>query len=410
MSSIGYHLDVALHLLNAGMVFNVTFMEGQPVMMETTRDGKGVTITVRDFMHDPRHAAKFSDVDRAFVESERAIVSREVMHDFAKLVMGEGWDQSIGAEPLHGRIKIGSSNPMRCSLFLFSSQDGAHKQDGLAHDILSAEETAFASGYRGRLGCAVRILPTGPRNLADLGIQQAAKAVADVKGGLVLAVGSPGVGKSTTAAAYIEHVNRTRSGSIVTAENPIEVPIVSDKSVVSQREVGVNVASVAMALRDAERNFAHSALVGEIQTRQDELDTFNAARHGMFVVATSFANNAVDAVKTLASSIDKEGSDGADLVASTVLAVIFQVRLPSTAAGCWEFAYESLVVHDNEEVMDLIRRREWKALQIHVSQDKDSSLNGALANLVRQKKVRREQALVQAYDKREAAQLLGGLE
>lgn len=396
---IGYHVDVALSLLNAGMVFNVTLMEGSPVMLETTHDGHAVTVSVDDFL--ATHPQNFDQLEIEFARGAEALLTREQLLELADLVLDKDWPQQIGAQALHGTLELGGDrNPMRCSFFLFTSAQRA--------DLTTQAPEAFGSGFSGRLGCAMRILPTAPMQLADLGFGQHAKSVADVKGGLVLAVGSPGVGKSTTAAAYIDHVNRTRSGSIVTAESPIEVPIHSQSSVVSQREVGVNVASVALALRDAERNFAHSVLVGEIQTRQDELDTFAAARHGMFVVATSFANNATDAVKTLTASLDREGVDGADLVASTLLAVVYQVRLPSTTDGKWEFAYETLVVHDNEPVMTLIRKKDWKALQVRVSEDRQSSLNGSLAQLVRGKRIRREYALMQAYDKKEIAQLLGG--
>jgi len=400
MSGVGLHIDVALNLLNAGAVFNVTMMEGNPVMLESTRDGHAVTESVRDFVVASK--GSFSEEIVAFCESDESVLDRARMVELAALALEKGWDALIGAAPLHGTLTIGARNPLRCSFFLFGHGGGAGHNDDAAEAV-----PVYSSGFSGRLGCAMRILPTGPTQLALLNLSQHARSVADVKSGLVLAVGAPGAGKSTTAGAYIEHVNCTRSGSIVTAEAPIEVPFTSKKSIVSQREVGINVASVALALRDAERNFAHSALVGEIQTPQDELDAFMAARHGMFVVATSFANSATDAVKTLASALDRESMDGADLAASTLLAVIYQVRLPSTHNGRWEFAYECLVVHDNEPVQNFIRQRDWRGLQAHVSADTEISLNGALTRLVRQQKIHREYALMQAYDKKGAAPLIG---
>jgi twitching motility protein PilT len=396
MGGISYHVDLALNLLNAGSVFNVTLMEGNKVMLETTQDGQPVTVSCQDFVANNK--GKFSDAEVLFSTSTESAVTRDQMFELANWVLGKSWDHAIGANALHGTLEIGVRNPLRCSFFLFST--GGSKRSSTP----ASEMQKFPSGYAGRLGCAMRILPTAPKDLAELGIHQRAKSVADVKGGLVLVVGSPGVGKSTTAAAFVEHVNRTRSGSIVTAESPIEVPFVSKKSVVSQREVGVNVASVALALRDAERNFAHTAFIGEIQTRTDELETFAAARHGMFVVATTFGNSATDAVKTLTAAVDSQGADGADLVATTLLAVIYQVRLPSTRNGEWEFAYESLVVHDEEEVAELIRTRNWVGLQNYVSDRQEISLNGSLAQLVRTSRILREHALVQSYDKKDIAQ------
>jgi len=407
MSGISYHLDLALSLLNAGMVFNVTFMEGHKVMMETTRKGQAATITVEDFVK--AHEDRFSETERAFISGVDAIVTRQMMVDLADKVLTDEWTKKIGGESLHGTLEIPERNPMRCSFFLFTNTDWANRAEAKATDIKQLESGSFESGYSGRLGCAVRILPTQPLKLDQLRIGQAAVSMADVKSGLVLVVGAPGVGKSTTAAAYVDHVNSTRSGTIVTAEQPIEVPFTSKASIVTQREVGINVGSVEMALRDAERNFAHTAFVGEIQTLKDEMDTFAAARHGLFVVATSFANNAVDGVKTLVTNIDRMGSDGADLASGTLLAVIYQVRLPGIEDGQWEFAYESVVVHNNEEVIDRIRKRDWPGLQGLVNGDENCSLSGSLAALVREKKVRREQALMNAYDKAGASALLQGM-
>lgn len=397
-ASIGFHVDLALSLLNAGMVFNVMFMEGQPVSLETTFDGHAVTLTVPEYVQ--RHPQAFAEEERAFCAGLENRLTRRQMLDFADMVLEQDWQQRVGAQPLHGTLTIGERNPMRCSFFLFTAT--------AAESVARAVEpsTVFASGFRGHLGCAVRILPTAPLRLSDLRLSQDAVSVADAKGGLLLVVGSTGVGKSTTAAAYIDHVNATRAGTIVTAEDPIEVPIRSRASVVTQREVGQNVASVRMALRDAERNFAHSAFVGEIRTTEEESDTFAAARKGLFVVATSFANHAVEAVKTLVANVDASGSDGADLVASTLLAVIYQVRLPAIEAGQWEFAYESLVVQNDREVRGLVGRRDWPGLFGKVAEHPHASLSGSLAELVRTGRVRRENALMHAYDKERLVQLL----
>lgn len=400
-----YHLQLALRLLDSGQVFNVTFMEGQPVMMETTEDGHAVTIEVLEYMQ--RNRENFNAAEWAFAQGEERIVRREGMVELASMIT-PSWAEIIGAKPLHGTLRMPGCNPMRCSFFLFTNEAHAPDTDtSHAKRITPPEEQRLASGYSGRLGCAVRILPKAPMTLDALRINQLTRSVADAKGGLVLITGSPGVGKSTTAAAFIEHVNRTRSGTIVTAESPVEVPFVSKSSVVTQREVGVNVVSVSVALRDAERNFAHSALVGEIQTQQDQLDTFNAARHGMFVVTTAFSSRAAEAVKMLVTDLDRDGVDGADLVSSTLQAVIHQVRLPSLSAGRWAFAYESIVVSGQKEIAALVRARDWIGLQETVTKDDSASMNGSLAALVRSKAVLLESAMAHAYDKSGLSALVG---
>lgn len=397
---ITFHIEMALKLLNIGAAFNVTFLEGQQVYIETTMEGYAKTITMRDFVE--AHFSSFDESDVQFVRGTEAVLTREHMEDLANMVVPD-WRHTIGREALHGGLKIPDRNPMRCSFFLFD--DGEVEHVSAAQALAAPSRVVLPSGFRGRLGCAVRILPTKPFTLDDLRLPQLVKSVADVKGGLLLVVGPPGVGKSTTAASFVQHRNQNLAGSIVTCEAPIEVPLRAAASSITQRELGVNVASVQLALKDAERNFAHTMFIGEIQSQADQVDTFNAAKHGMFVVATAFSHSATDAVKALVADIDQTGANGADLVSSTLLAVIFQARLPSKRQGKWEFAYECLVVHDQPQVMRLIAERDFVRIQSDLTADRRLSLNGSLAELVRQGRVLEEVALVQAYNKVEASEL-----
>lgn len=389
---LGFHLDLALALLGAGQVFNVTFLAGQPALVETTLEGRAVTMPVPKFVSD--HSESFSEAERVFANASNPIVSARHIADLAEMVV-PSWRRLIGSEPVQGTLKIPGRNPMRCSFFLFS--DVGRERTGEGSQVV--ENTTYESQYSGLLGCAIRILPTEPMSLSQIRLPVKARAAADSGGGLVLISGAPGVGKSTTAAAFVDYANRKRSGTIVTAEAPIEVPIPSQRSIVSQREIGVNVRSVAQAVRDAERNFAHTVLVGEIQTLEEESAAFQAARHGLFVVATGFSSNAVDAVKTMAMNLDRAGMNGADLVASTLLASIYQVRMPSTTAGKWEFAYESLALRDDPEAQSLVRKRDWEGLQAYVDADTSQSLNASIAQLVSGKLVRPDSGVTASYSK-----------
>lgn len=391
------HITLALKLLDTGAVFNVTFMQGEPVRIETTQGGVAVTITVGDYVQ--RHANQFSQEDLIFATSPLAVLTRHEVVELANAA-APAWRSQLGKAPVHGTLRLPGQNPMRCCFFLSSSSVSQSASTPSEPQVFEKdEEIALESGFSGRLGCAVRILPKKPYTLDSLRLPAQARTAADAKGGLVLVVGSPGVGKSSTGGAFFDHRNDYLSGTIGSVENPIEVNFPPKKSNVIQLEIGVNVRDVATALQGFQRQFVHSVFIGEAQTLEDRMDAFAAARAGMFVVATSFANSAVDAIKSLVADLDRSGVEGPELAASTVLLIIFQVRLPSTRAGQWEFAYESLPVYQVDEIQKCIKEKDWLGLQTRINASQNLSLNSSLAQLHQRGLVHKEAASVVAYDK-----------
>src|SRR5918911_4160595 len=93
---------------------------------------------------------------------------------------------------------------------------------------------------RGTVGIVVRVIPDHTRNTTELGLPPVIERIADEQRGLILVTGTTGSGKSTTLAAMIDHINRTRGGHIVTIEDPIEFLHSDRSSIINQREVGVD--------------------------------------------------------------------------------------------------------------------------------------------------------------------------
>ena len=121
---------------------------------------------------------------------------------------------------------------------------------------------------RGAVGIVVRVIPDNTRSTSELGLPPVIDRVADEQRGLILVTGSTGSGKSTTLAAMIDRINSTRSGHIVTIEDPIEFLHRDKRSFVTQREIDVDTRSFAEALRGALRQDPDVILVGEMRDHE----------------------------------------------------------------------------------------------------------------------------------------------
>src|SRR5438105_14705699 len=121
---------------------------------------------------------------------------------------------------------------------------------------------------RGTIGMVLRVIPMQIRTIAELGLPSVLKKIAEEERGLVLVTGATGSGKSTTLAAMIDYINKTRSAHVMTVEDPIEFLHRDNKSIVNQREVAVDTRSFAHALRSALRQDPAVILVAEMRDLQ----------------------------------------------------------------------------------------------------------------------------------------------
>jgi len=145
---------------------------------------------------------------------------------------------------------------------------------------------------RGNVGMVLRFITTELPNLKDLGMPPELSDLVMLRRGLLLMVGASGSGKSTTLAAMIDHRNRHSASHIVTIEDPIEFLHSNHKSIVNQREVGLDTHSYAAALRSAMREAPDVILIGEIRDRETMQAALDLAGTGHLAIATLHANNA----------------------------------------------------------------------------------------------------------------------
>jgi twitching motility protein PilT len=157
------------------------------------------------------------------------------------------------------------------------------------------------NAFRQRGWCSIvcRAIPVSIRTIDDLELPPVIRELAEEERGIVLLTGTTGSGKSTTLAAMIDHINSTRHRHIVTIEDPIEFLHQDKKSVINQREVGVDTASFKRALRRVLRQDPDVILIGEMRDEETVQTALSAAETGHLVFSTVHTVDAPETVNRL---------------------------------------------------------------------------------------------------------------
>ncbi|KKQ27721.1 MAG: PilT [Candidatus Magasanikbacteria bacterium GW2011_GWC2_37_14] len=150
-----------------------------------------------------------------------------------------------------------------------------------------------------KIGLAARIIPKVIPTPEELNFEPALDNFINLLDGLVLVVGPTGNGKSTTLAAMVEQINKTRKAHIVTIEDPIEFAFEDKKSLVEQREIGVDTKSFANALKHVLRQDPNVILVGEMRDPETIATVLTAAETGHLVFSTLHTSTAAEAVERI---------------------------------------------------------------------------------------------------------------
>jgi twitching motility protein PilU len=209
---------------------------------------------------------------------------------------------------------------------------------------------------RGTISAVFRYIPGEIPRLADLNVPPILADIVMEKRGLVLVVGATGSGKSTTIAAMLDHRNTVKSGHILTLEDPIEFLFSNKKSIVNQREIGIDAESLPVALRNALRQAPDCILIGEIRDKGTMAAALAYAQSGHLVVATLHANNSYHALNRIINfyALENRPSLLPDLAAS-IKAIVSQ-RLVLTVDQARRAAVEVLL--NTKHIAELIEQGE----------------------------------------------------
>lgn len=250
----------------------------------------------------------------------------------------------------------------------------------------------------GAWSLALRRLENRFRRLPELGLSDDLYKICNLKHGLILVAGPTGSGKSTTQAALIDHINQLRSCRIVTIEDPVEYVHASRKSMVTQRQVGLDTPHFHQALVDAVRQDPDVILVGEIRDLPTIRTAITAAETGHLVLATVHAGDCVGAIERLTSVFPGDEQDMVrHQISATLRTIIAQHLLIGEipAQRRAEFlrpprVLASEVLHANAAVSNLIAQANLKQIRSIIETGGAEgmyTLDQSLAQLLAEKRI-----------------------
>ncbi|MEC7983733.1 MAG: PilT/PilU family type 4a pilus ATPase [Myxococcota bacterium] len=257
------------------------------------------------------------------------------------------------------------------------------------------------------IGAVFRLIPSKILSIQQLGLPNVLLKLAAHPKGLVLVTGPTGSGKSTTLAAMIDFVNRTRSEHIITLEDPIEFVHRSKNCLVNQREIGSHSKSFTRALRAALRQDPDIVLVGELRDLETIQLAIEVANTGHLVFGTLHTSTAVTTVDRIVDMFPAIQQNQIRNTLSEVLIGVVSQTLCKKRGGGRIAAIEVLVL--NAASSNLIREGRTSQLATVMQTGKaqgNCMLNDSLAALVNQKKILYEEALKKTIDKADLARRL----
>jgi twitching motility protein PilU len=250
---------------------------------------------------------------------------------------------------------------------------------------------------RGSISAVLRFVPFDIPKIADLRIPAILSDLVMEKRGLVLVVGATGSGKSTTIASMLDHRNMASAGHILTLEDPIEFLFTNKKSIVNQREIGTDAASLQIALKNALRQAPDCIMIGEIRDRETMSAAIAYAQSGHLVVATLHANNSYQAMTRIINFFPLETRQAMLSDLSVTLKAVISQRLIKSKDGGRRAAVE--VMLNTRHISELIEQGEI----VHIKEAIEKSLSPgsqtfeqALMALIKDGLVTQEEALANA--------------
>src|SRR5215203_6638181 len=300
----------------------------------------------------------------------------------------DGWDP-LDSEQLEAILEqIGGSAPARLASFYDTGElDTAYQQA----DLPRFRVNAFRQ--RGDISFAMRVIPKDVPSFDSLALPQGIRDLAQAHRGLILVTGATGAGKTTTLAAMIDHINRTRRQHIVSIEDPIEILHDDANCIVNQREVGLDTESFNQALRRALRQDPDVILIGEMRDSETAETALQAAESGHLVLSTMHTVDASETVGRLVEFFPSvKQAQIRPILAGVLKGVISQRLLPRTAGG--RIAAMEVMIN-NDRIADLIRENKSEEIPEAIADGEFfhmQTLTSALIRLVVDGEVDRETA------------------
>jgi twitching motility protein PilT len=271
--------------------------------------------------------------------------------------------------------------------------------------FLASQELDFSYEYQGtarlrgnifiqqsKYVMVLRLIPH-IKTLQELNLPPILADFARRKQGFFLAVGPVGQGKSSTLSSMVALINEERAAHILTIEDPVEYVYEQKKSIIDQREVGIDTADFQIALTRAFRQDVNVILIGEMRNAETIATAVTAAETGHLVLSTLHTNNASQTVDRIIDSFPAEQQDQIRIQLASSLIGIFSQRLIPRVSGGRVPAYELLI--NNNAVANLIREKRTHEIDMVIETGFEQGMidmNRSLIDLVRQGEITVENA------------------
>jgi len=250
---------------------------------------------------------------------------------------------------------------------------------------------------RGSVAMVIRYITDQVPAIESIGLPPVLKELVMHKRGLILVVGATGSGKSTTLASMIDHRNAHSTSHILAIEDPIEFIHKHKRSIVNQREIGIDTSSYASALVNALREAPDVLLIGEIRDQDTMRQALIYTQTGHLCLATLHANNAYHALNRIISLFPAEMQEGLLLDLAMSLKAVISQRLVKGVDGKRVAAIEILV--NNMHIAELIQRREIDKIKEAIEQslvEGSQTFEESLLELHLAGRISKEEALANA--------------
>jgi len=250
---------------------------------------------------------------------------------------------------------------------------------------------------RGNVAMVLRFITPELPTLEALGMPEILKDMIMLRRGLILMVGASGSGKSTTLAAMIDHRNKNSASHIVTIEDPIEFLHSNQKSIVNQREVGLDTLSYGRALRSAMREAPDVILIGEVRDRETMQAAIDLAGTGHLAIATLHANNSPETLDRIINMYPNDQHKQVLMDLAQYVRVIVSQRLVRSKEGKRVAAVE--VMLNTPHISELILKGDISNVKEAFKDTREpgmQSFDQALFDLYRKGEIGMEEALSNA--------------
>lgn len=343
------------------------------------------------------------------------LVETLINQDGSDLHLAEGRTPSVR---VNGELNSLVNRPMMTQEDLMGILEAILSPDHLKH-FREVQELDFSYEFQattrlrgnafiqqGKIVVVLRLIPH-IKTFAELNLPPILAEFARKRQGFFLVVGPVGQGKSATLASMIGLINEERAAHILTIEDPVEYVYEQKKSLIDQREIGIDTADFQAALHSAFRQDVNVILIGEMRGAETIGTAVTAAETGHLVFSTLHTNNASQTIDRIIDSFPSGQQDQIRVQLASSLIGIFSQRLIPRISGGRIIAYELLI--NNSAVANLIREKRTHEIDMVIETGSESGMvdmNRSLVELVRAGEITTENAYLYSINPKNLQRLM----